>query len=268
METRDQARAVARSASWTSSRRSGSGLRTRTSEPPRLRGSVKVAVPGGEAGSATDRRRPPSVRDLPTAAVRSSCSCGAGAKSCALGQRVGGEVVAGGRVPGGEAVRLAPDLDTDVEDAVGDGLGEAGAEGTQAAREHGDRRGAGRPGLERVGPAHHRVGVAARSSPAAPRSTRRRGRPWTASAAGGRCAATCRARGRPRRSAGRPPWPPSWRTSSPRARRARRWRGRRTSPAVARGRCAAAHRAPRRRCPSRTGRDARPQTALGSGESM
>ena len=67
----DQARAVARSASWTSSRRAGSGLRTRTSEPPRPRGSVKVAIPGGEAGSATERRRPPSVRTLPTAAVLS-----------------------------------------------------------------------------------------------------------------------------------------------------------------------------------------------------
>ena len=45
------------------------GPTTRTTEPRRASGSVKVASSGGEAGFAATKRRPPSVRRLPAAAA-------------------------------------------------------------------------------------------------------------------------------------------------------------------------------------------------------
>ena len=62
-------RAVARSATYVAARRSGPEWTTSTSEPPRASGSVKEASPGGEAGFASESRRPPSDKRFPTAAA-------------------------------------------------------------------------------------------------------------------------------------------------------------------------------------------------------
>ncbi len=68
-------RAVARSETYVASSRSRPARVTSTNEPPRVSGSVKVAIPGGEAGFASDRRRPPSVTMVPAAAAPHRAAC-------------------------------------------------------------------------------------------------------------------------------------------------------------------------------------------------
>ncbi len=79
--------AVTRSSRAVAASRSWSGWATSTIEPRRTSGSVKVATPEGEVGFDTVRRRPPSERRLPAAAVamRSPCEVPGSASSCAVG---------------------------------------------------------------------------------------------------------------------------------------------------------------------------------------
>ena len=120
-------RSVTRSATAVASSRPGSAWATRTSEPPRASGSTQVAIPGGEAGFATVRRRPPSVTTSPAAAAPTARR--ASHPAVELDRRV----VAPGRVEGEEGIGLRPHLDPEVVHPGGHGLGEADAERQQGA---------------------------------------------------------------------------------------------------------------------------------------
>ena len=143
---------MARSATYVAASRSGSEWTTSTSEPPRASGSVKEAIPGGEAGFASERRRPPSERGSrrrPLSTARRGCgrrSSPAVARSSALR-----------RVVGDEGVGLGPDLDADVVHA----------------RRHAGRR-TGRPAAAASRPAPAGRRRARPTAPASPGRRRRR----------------------------------------------------------------------------------------------
>ena len=194
---------------------------TRTTEPPRASGSAKEAIPGGEAGFASVRRRPPSVRRLPAAAARHSSPW------------VDARAARGRRRPAGPRRRTRPAATrprrrrrarrrgSGSANRTPSGSSEQARTGRSSARSRPARR--ARPGRTRPRPPAVR-----RGRRPGRRSRRRRGTPGRASAWAGRGAGPGRARGRAPRPAARRSSPPSWRTSSPTARPARRSRRRRT----------------------------------------